>query len=929
MSIQTLFRKTFPIAVLPLAMGASLLAPSVLIPHASSQAFSAPKIKSGVSSRGTALFRSLGVLQSGATQTRTLVLLPSTPKATSKSAKVSSQAVKANATGPLTFTFQGYSASQKKTLSDFLRGNYSRMVALWGEPAAEQRGQNIVIENGGPSDAAYQPPAVGSDRPGGTVYYAYVDNATAQVNTYNLTRLVFLAFWGAQIPSFNFNEAQYVEPWIYGMSDAAALQIAYQAAGSPSNFDPSFLGGYLLPVYDFFNRPELSSAYIYPPNVTTNDNPILALSDIRLTMAQGAFLKIAAENPSFYSQFNTAYYAAVQPRKAVSPDQLKSIAAGVVPTVEGTAFRDWVRRQYSLDATITTGQKLYFGLLPRPAETTNATLSGFNGYAQAFTTDAQGNEVVSTGYGSVQAISDAGVDLRSSSPDLTASNVINFSESGYEGQGVNYVDRDGNRLFNVGFRNFGADKARVTIKVRYKEAEASNYFPYNVAGGPASASSFYGVTAGADSGTLTVNNSENVAVARGAFKATTVYSPSSAVKTQFTFNGTTLRRNTAWFKPGIVSRSTAFLLEVPPASSNINFSVASGASRLRMVTFPLIPVKTDEAQMLNVSPSALELARYRPNLSPAKQQGDALVFGISTDRHEVYPNITEGVAPGRGYWFAVGGSGFSTTILGSEPSRTKPYEVPLLGGWNQFGVPFNKDFATGAIKVRYGGFSPVTLAVAQSRGWITPGIWRWLAGGGYKRTDEPDSGGSDLKAFEGYYIFANPERGVSLVFDASAQTAKLAARTGWNVPVLVSGAKNRDDSTRFGVSADSNIAKPPTATKVVTLRFVENGSDTAANAGSGLAESFVPTLTGVGTWTAILDGTTAGEQITISWGNLKSVPKTVTLTLLDQKTGTTKKMSSGGKYKFKADGAPRRFTFTATPKTSKSKTTSSASVKAS
>jgi len=919
-------------------MGGSLLAPSVLTPHVSSQAFSAPKIKGGISSRGTALFHSLGVLQSGATQTRTIVLQPAAPQTTATSTKVSSKAIKAAATGPLTFKFEGYNDAQKNVLDKFLRGNYSRMVALWGEPPVEQRGQQVVIVNDPTIGAAYEPPAVNSSTPGGTIYYGYT-GGTNDVNTYNLTRLVFLAFWGAQIPSFNFNEAKYVEPWVYGMSDAAALQIAYQAGGSKSNFDPSLLGGYLLPVYDFFNRPELSNAYIYSPNVTTNTDPILALSDIRLAMAQGAFLKIAAENPNFYSQFNTAYYAAVQARKAVSPDQLKTIAAGVVPTVEGTAFHDWIRRQYALDSTITTGQKLYFGLLPRPAESTTATLSGFNGYAQAFTTDALGNEVVSTGYGSVQAISDAGVDLRSSSPDLTASNVLSFNEvdydkkgnivADYRGQGVNYVDSDGNRLFNVGFRNFGADKARVTIKVRFKDAEASNYFPYNAAGGPTSVSSFYGATVGVDSGTLIVNGSENVAVTRGAFKATTVYSPSSAVKTQFTINGATIRRNTAWLKPGTVSRATGFLFEVPPASNNINFSIASGASRVRMVTFPLVPTKTDEAAMLNVSPSTLELARYRPNLSPATKQGDALVFGIGTDRHEVYPNITEGVAPGRGYWFAVGANGFSTTILGSEPSRTTPYEVPLLGGWNQFGVPFNKDFATSAIKVRYGGFSPVSLSVAQSRGWINPGIYRWLAGGGYARTDDPDTGGSDLKAFEGYYIFASPARGVSLVFDASAQATKLTARTGWNVPLLVSGAKNRDNSTRFGVSADRNIAAPPTGTKVVTLRFVENG-DTAASAGSGLSESFVPTLTSAGTWTAVLDGTTAGEQITISWGNLKTVPKTVTITMLDQKTGTIKKLSSGGKYKFKADGTPRRFTFTATLKASKSKTTSaSTSVKSS
>jgi hypothetical protein len=909
-SFQSIFYKAVTIAVLPVSIGASLLAPSVVMPSASSQAFSNPQIKSGPSSRGTALFRKLGVLQSGATQNRTLVL-PASRSSASGSSVASKSTIVPSATGPaLLFedsSWIGYSNAQKKVLQDFLRVNLSRMVTLWGPPPAEQYGQKIYVENEPSIDAAYQPPALNSDRPGGTIFFRFVNGATNEVNTYNFSRLVFLAFWGARIPSFDFNEAKLVEPWVYGMSDAAALQIAYQAGGSKSSFDPSALGGYLLPVYDFFNRPELSSAFIYPPNAVADD-PILTLSDIRLTMAQAAFLKVAVEKPTFFSEFNAAYYNASTPREAVSPEQLKNIAAGVVPSVEGTTFRDWARRQYALDSSITTGQKLYFGLLPLPSATSGDTRSGFNGYVLAFTTDSQGNESVSTGYGSVQALNETGADISSTSSEIRNSNVLNFSTAGYLGQGVN-----GDGVFGAGFSNIGADKARIAVKIRFKEAEAIGYFPYGVAGNIRSNSSFYGATLGADSGTLKLG-SENVNVTRGVFNASTAYSSGPAVKTQLTFNGVTLKRNTAWFKAGNASRSAGFLLEVPAATNNINFSISGGSSRLRMVSFPLVPAKTDEAEMLNLEPESLELARYRPNLSPATRQGDALIFGIDGDRHEIYPYISEGVAPGRGYWMATGVTGFSTTIVGSEPPRSTPYEVPLLGGWNQFGVPFNRDFAPGAVKVRYGGFAPVSLAVAQERGWVTPGIWRWLPGGNYERVDVQDGG--DLKAFEGYYIFANPQRGVSLVFEVGTQVAKLTARNGWSVPLLASGAKNRDKTARFGVSNDENIAKPPVATKVVNLRFVENDSEPAAIAGGGLAESFVTSIEGAGTWTAILEGTNAGERITLSWGKLKSLPKTVTLTLRDEKTGQTKKMSAGGTYKFKSDGAPHRLTFTVTSKTS-------------
>lgn len=891
--------RIFPLLALTgTLLGGSFTAPSA---NAAPTFVSSARSASGAMPNATRVFRSLGLLSSGASATRTRALPPGATTSTSTSTKHSIRTAATETILHLDFNGGGYTSDQLRVLKR-VEARFGLLTGYFGDPAPEQQGKtvNVTSDSKGPA-AAYQPLANPSSTDGGTIYYRYAGNESEAVNEYNLTRLYLLAFQGPNTFSYDFRKGNYIESWQGGFADAAALLSMYSAQGARPNFNPALLGAYVLPAYDLFNHPELSNAYIY--SHTSED---MVISDFRAAMAQAAWLKVAVEDPSFFAKFNKLYYAQVPARTAVQMSQLKGIASSVLPNIEGLSFNDWIRRQYALDTSVTTGQKLYAAISPLPA---NSGKAGFEGFVQAFTTTASGDETPSSGYGTISAFDEKGVNINAKSEELRASNVLDFT--------IDEAIAPGQAYIKAFFTGLGApDQARITLQMRQRAAETSAVFPY-ISSTTASQSTYYGVTSYGDSGSLTLTPSggtaQNVAVARGAWAGTQPYNGGPTVKTTIKLGSKTFQRNTAWLVPSNAARGVGFVIDGAATSSNFNLKTAGGASKVRMISLPLFPNENDEASILGIPANDLDLARYRPNLSPTTLKDGVLEFGIGSDKHEIYPEITGSMVPGRGYWLGVE-SALQRNVAGVEPPRDRVYEVPVLGGWNQIGVPFNRAIAPSALKVRYGGFSAVSYAQAVINGWIRPGIWRWKPAGGYDRADAAVD--AKLQPFEGYYLYAVPERGVSLVFDPSATSEPAEVAAGWTVNLSAAVTGTRDASNRFGVSTSVAAAKPPAAVKVVTLRFLSSGSgesdSTGAGGESGWADSFLSEIDQEGTWPFVVEGTDNKQRVTLSWGALTNVPKDIKLTVKDKNAGQLLRLTSGGSYKWNSDGKPRNFVLKAT-----------------
>ncbi|RYX80307.1 hypothetical protein EON83_29260, partial [bacterium] len=765
----------------------------------------------------------------------------------------------------LSFEFVGFPSNQKAELEGFISANYKTIVQVWGEPAPEQRGKTVTVTNV-ENAAVYDPPA--GPTTGGYIDFDYINTGIPSDNSFRLLKLVLSAFQGPRVPAVNFGEGHYVEPYLLGASEAAALQILYKVFGSPSNFDPGLYADYYLPFYDAFNSSTLGNIKI----VSASED--VTIADFRLAMAQAAFLKLYAEKETFFRDFNTALYASGAARRSVNADELEAIGAGVCPTIEGQPFRVWVREQGALNARIQTGNKLYMVALPAVASALTGNRSSAVIFAEAFATDAKGDDVAlftgapkaSNGtllpaYAAIDAYDETGRNINSYSSELKATNVLVFNDRVAPGEA----------RMQPGFVPWSTPAAaRVTLRARLGTAEATAVFPFGAAGTSTSPAKIYGATPGGTTGTVAVtsgNLNQNVPIARGTFSA--IIDPVSGprVKTTLSDGSKTFLRNTAWLRPNAAVTPLEFLLPGSGAavsSSALSLNTANG--RLKMIAFPLRPTQRDEILALNLPAGSNIMARYRPDLSPA--------------RYETSPNISQGPEAGFGYWLNLPTTGLNTQVAGTYPATNLAAELELKGGWNQIGVPRATAISALSVKVRYGGYSAVTLQDAQTRGWLAAGIWRYNGRGGYERVDI--SGGT-LTPWEGYWVFASPQTGVSMVFDPPTSTQSvraLAAPSGsWSVGIAASSSLSRDTSASFGVSTAKPAAKPPIASRQLSVYFPP--SDAAASVGGGTAQGFLKQLKATNEWRFAVDGATKGERVTLYWPNFTAVPSNLQLQLRD------------------------------------------------
>ena len=466
----------------------------------------------------------------------------------------------------------------------------------------------------------------------------------------------------------------------------------------------------------------------------------------------------------------------------------------------------------------------------------------------------------------------------------------------------------------VAFAPFGTPlAARVTLRARLNATEGTTTLPFAAAGTTASPSTFFGATLGGTSGTVSVTSNgqtQNIPIERGTFASTLTPQSGPRVQTTLSVGGQTFVRNSAWLVPGASVRSLEFLLPGAGAASTTSTLALNAANgRLKMISFPLRPTLRDEAAALGILASSLQLARYRPDLSPATAASGGLSFGIGGSKYELYPRISQGPEAGRGYWLQIPASGLTTQVAGTFPPANLSAEVELKGGWNQVGVPRASAVGVGNVQVRYGGYSPVSLQEAQTRGWIAPGVWRYDGTNGYVRADVS---GGNLTPWEGYWVFASPATGVSLVFPPSSSTQAVrtlaAAPPGWTVSLLAASSRSRDSSASFGVSSAPPVAKPPVAARQLSVYFPP--TDAASASGSGAAQGLLKSLGARGEWHFTLDGAVSGERVTLSWPRF-GAPGNVALTLRDDVSGTTTPMRAGGGWAFTSNGQPRRFTIIA------------------
>lgn len=594
------------------------------------------------------------------------------------------------ATNQITFAYSGWTTIEQQQLAAYVSAAYPTIRSIYGPPASNitvtivRDGQLQNILGGVYVPATNEirlPPMQDLSR-----------------DTYVLASLIVRAFHDDLYVAY--------DVWETGFARSVALVAHLQV---DTNFDLSGEPFYLMPFYELLNQRPLASPTVFPPSGYTG------MTFWRVGMAQAAWLKVYAENPNFFRDFNAAYYAEYNPGATPPLSQnvqrLRQIAAQAAPQVEGMLFEYWFARQFVLDTDGWQGEKLYLVALPQ-----NDNITVFL-EADYYRTTSAGDEQPLAGTGSFQYI---GWDGKLYVPEA----------------GNNITIQNGQGFLAPSFYNIGGAQ-RITVELAAGAQVVESWFPYGVVTPNGGHNEYFGVIVDANGGTVSVMPpgipTPSANVIRGVFsvnqpEALDFLAP-TAVEYQPPVGPANLRlANTGFLFYVFVLRAH------PPQLGVAQRTFPAGLS---MAALPASPDESDAAELLGLPAGQTLLSRWSPTLAGGY-------------RYVFYPD-TPPIEPGLGYWLKLSAPRTVTThgMLPSGECR-----LHLRQGWHQIANPFSAAAPLTAVKVKFANTAPVTLAQAQGSG-IVSSIFRY-AGGSYVVPQE-------LPPYEGLWIYVFPKQGCYLI----------------------------------------------------------------------------------------------------------------------------------------------------------------------
>lgn len=596
------------------------------------------------------------------------------------------RAARAYGGGAITFAFSGWTSIEQRQLAAYVNAVYPVIVSIYGAPAATitvtiVRDANLQNILGGvyvpPTNEIRIPPLQDLSR-----------------DTYVLAALIVRAFHDEVALGY--------DAWETGFARAVALVGQLQVDAS---FDLSSEPYYLLPAYDLLNQRPLASPNFFPAS------GFIGMSVWRIAMAQAAWLKVYAENPSFFRDFNAAYYAEYSSSLPTNITRLRQLAAAAAPQVEGMLFQDWCARQFVLDTRGWPGEKLYLVALPQ--------LDNVTVYLEAeyYRATAAGDEQPLAGTGNLQYIAWDGHLL-------------------YPEAGTSIAIQSGQGFLSPSFIAVGGAQ-RITIELAVGAQVVDTWFPYGVAATGGARNSYFGLVLDADGGTINVAPpgvpTPTVNAVRGVFTTSQTTPLNFFAPTAVEYQPLTGLPNSRSVNTGPLYY--ILLLRAHPLQLGaVTHTFPAGMS---LISLPHSPGASDAAQVLGLSPSQTLLARWSPTLAGGY-------------RYIFYPD-TPPFEPGLGYWLnAV--APLTVTSRGLLP--TGEWRLHLRQGWNQVANPFAATVPLSGVTVKLLDAAPVSLTQAQSRG-VVGGLFRYV-NGSYVAAQ-------DLPPFEGLWIYAYPADGCWLI----------------------------------------------------------------------------------------------------------------------------------------------------------------------
>lgn len=762
--------------------------------------------------------------------------------------------------GTLSFTFEGWSATQEAFLRQVINTALPLIENVYGKPA--QSGTVKVVN--------YDAQIGDRDAVAGGIFNASTNEILFPV--YNSEKSVVINMVHLLVHAFHGPLVFDYDAWEEGFARAVTMVVAYRVAQSlgisdPEGFfktDPNY---HALPFYDLLNQPALGNNVFIAPSLRqlpVNPGQLGGMYYPRMQMAGSAWLKVYLEDPDFFKKFNAQYYAQYNPNETVklSGDipRLKAIAAGVLANggmVEGLPFDRWYERQYVLDTSVSFGKKIYAWLLPDRADDGQDN-PGISIVLLHYQTTADGDEI---------PLSDVCY------PVYWDYNQQNRLFLGAQYERIDIMDGEGTvapLFINIG----GAQ--RVLIDLPLGGLHLRIPFAPGYGGTKNNPNNLYGAVLGLDSGTVHISSSLGVeastALAQGGF-GIKLPSPAFEQPARYTITVKDSNGNTVATRQVNLGYQEAVLtLEVTDSAQTLTHSFSAG---LQMISLPILPFASDNADALGVARNGFLLAHWRQDMP-------------GENKYLLYPTAPP-FRPGVGYWIKLR-SNIIADIRGMTPRADQNFTIATTYGWNQIGNPFTTPVDVSEIEVQYLLNDPVPFATAVSKGWVGGTIWR------YNPSANSYEPATTLQPWEGYWLRVLVTEGVTLTFPAPATRAQRLSRSQppaeakaeWQIALTANAGECRAQ-VRIGQSAHASdgfdpafdCESPPEFGQMLSLGVVN--PDWGALAGRYAVDM---RRSGARTAWNLQVHTPAPEMdVTLTWSDLRSVPKGTRLMLVDNATG--------------------------------------------
>lgn len=325
------------------------------------------------------------------------------------------------------------------------------------------------------------------------------------------------------------------------------------------------------------------------------------------------------------------------------------------------------------------------------------------------------------------------------------------------------------------------------------------------------------------------------------------------------------------------------------ASPNFTFIYPLGTS---MIAVGALPLSTDMATILGVSPATLQLARWDP------------AAGVY---HTYQANPSDPLlqqALGRGFWLSTPVT-LAVDVAG-QPAPPGPVSIPFVPGWNMLGNPYTVDASLSGAQVTV-GTKTYTLSEAAALNICRDYCWAYDPFVRSYKLVSSTIGFADKFIRKGRGVFFRAFSPGNLVLARPAGAADVTPAASevitpdWAFRLVASCAAGADTDNFVGVSSCAAtlnaIAGPPAMG--VDLYF--------DNAGVHAAAAFTePAKAGEARSVCVL-AQSAGP-VTLTWPDLSGVPPTLRPMLVDLATGKRVYLRTATSYTFEADpGVVRHF----------------------